>query len=161
MKLKNKKTGKIVDLIEIVRSEDVSNEYFLRLSDNEGRTFKVGFSSLAELNEEWEDAPEEPKDINYWYIDDSGRIRFSSVALDEIEEHRNNRMIRKSFGNYFETEEEAELAVRKLKAWKRLKDKGFKFERWQFVDDRSGIWVKGNLVTGIADELDLLFGGEE
>jgi hypothetical protein len=33
----------------------------------------------------------------------------------------------KSIGNYFESKEEAEKAVEKLKAWKRLKDKGFKF----------------------------------
>lgn len=33
----------------------------------------------------------------------------------------------KEIGNYFETKEEAEKAVEQLKAWKRLKDKGFEF----------------------------------
>ena len=33
-------------------------------------------------------------------------------------------------GNCFQTEEEAEKAVEKLKAWKRLKDSGLKFKGW-------------------------------
>ena len=133
MKLKNKKTGEIVEATD-----------FNIMSD---------YNSLAELNEEWEDY-EEP--ITYYYISDFGAIREGDVGKfveDEI--------ARKEIGNYFETPEEAEKAVEKLKAWKRLKDKGFKFERWQFVPNKSRIWMKGNLVMGIADELDILFGGEE
>lgn len=37
----------------------------------------------------------------------------------------------KAIGNYFETREEAEKAVEKLKAWKRLKDSGLKFKDWR------------------------------
>jgi hypothetical protein len=70
----------------------------------------------------------------------------------------------KAIGNYFETKEEVEKAVEKLKAWKRLKDKGLKFEGWgiggeygstiTFSDD-----IEYNDET-IAD-LDLLFRGEK
>lgn len=98
MKLINKKTGKIVNL---------------EIHHISGKSYK----SLADINEDWEDY-EQPKDINYWYIDDLGRIRFSTNVLEELSDCPNNWLIRKSFGNFFETEEEAEEAVRKLKAWR-------------------------------------------
>lgn len=37
---------------------------------------------------------------------------------------------RVKIGNYFETREEAEKAVERLKAWERLKDAGLKFKDW-------------------------------
>ena len=105
MKLRNKKTGEIViKHLAIKGNNEVAKTY----------------DSLAELNAEWEDY-EEPKE--YWYIGDSGEVwSFSHYYLDtEIEEtHR-------EIGNLFETKEEAEKAVEKLKAWKRLKDKGISF----------------------------------
>lgn len=111
MKLRNKKTGKIVDRLDItIREEGVVF--------NNDETY----DSLAELNEEWEDAPEEPKE--YWYIETDGSIiqnhkpTYINHLLDAL----------KSIGNYFETKEEVEKAVEKLKAWKRLKDKGFRFD---------------------------------
>ena len=166
MKLRNKKTGEIVDLVEIVRLDDVSNEFYLRLSDNEGRTFKVGFNSLAELNTEWEDVPEEPKDKGYWYIDDLCRMRYSSELLDEIGDRPNNWMIRKLCCNYFSSREEAELAVRKLKAWKRLKDNGFRFDgKTLDTAKRFGsifYWLDENAYSeDYIHDLNLLFGGEE
>ena len=57
----------------------------------------------------------------YWYIDYGGRIKAINDANDEED------LARKEIGNHFETEEEAEKAVEKLKAAKRLKDKGFRF----------------------------------
>ena len=53
MKLKNKKTGEILELC-CHRSGDYREKY----------------DSLAELNEEWEDAAEEPKE--YWFIGEDG-----------------------------------------------------------------------------------------
>ena len=103
MKLKNKKTGEIV-------------EWF-------NNTDGVFPNSLAELNEEWCDVPEEPKE--YWYISD-----FGYVFNHEI----NNKSVKstieemKSIGNYFLSREEAELAVEKLKALTRLNKCGLKFE---------------------------------
>ena len=153
MKLRNKKTGEIVDLIEIVRINDISNEFYLRLSDNEGRTFKVGFNSLAELNKEWDDY-EEPKE--YWYIMGQGVIR--SIE-DENTDFDNKH---KEIGNYFSSKEEAELAVRKLKAWKRLKDKGFEFRRWEIIDGTINFMIlpKGDYREKVYEDLDICFGGE-
>lgn len=37
-------------------------------------------------------------------------------------------------GNCFKTKEEAEKAVEKLKAWKRLKDSGLKFKDWNKIN---------------------------
>lgn len=42
---------------------------------------------------------------------------------------------RKSIGNYFETKEEAEKAVERLRAWKKLKDGGVKFDLATLSDD--------------------------
>ena len=98
MKLRNKKTGEIVEATD-----------FNIMSD---------YNSLAELNKEWEDAPEEPKE--YWYIDIDSGIMFDNVEDDTVK-------VMREIGNYFETREEAEKAVEKLKAWKRLKDYNVKF----------------------------------
>jgi hypothetical protein len=145
MKIRNKKTGEIATLTLSSNGEEL-----LLMKNNEMVTRNVKLSDL----EEWEDAPEEPKE--YWYINCYyGEVLHTFYNGSEWDERR------KLIGNYFLSREEAELAVRKLKAWKRLKDKGFKFGRWQFLDDRSGIWVQGNLVPDIVDELDILFGGEE
>lgn len=141
MKLKNKQTGEIIN--------------------NNGINFVEGnhktYNSLAELNEEWEDY-EELKDI--WWLDNEGNVNHATSEVNDSFEK--NRQI----GNYFETKEEAELAVRKLKAWKRLKDKGFKFDKW-FTRVEGGIQINMDYpkYDGIHAEdksdLDLLFGGEE
>lgn len=140
MKLRNKKTGEIVEATD-----------FNIISD---------YNSLAELNEEWEDY-EEPKE--YWFIDyDGGIIPFSKMkdtATDKL---------MKQIGNYFDTQEEAEQAVEKLKAWKRLKDKGFKVDLWDYDGGNYQERIKtGRILFRVKDyeendkDLDLLFGGEE
>ena len=69
-----------------------------------------------------------------------------------------------------ETKEEAEQAVEKLKAWKRLKDAGFVFYRkWDSKDPEGAFYyveihAKIDPVpsdTEFMKDLDLLFGGEE
>ena len=121
------------------------------------------YNSLTEFNEEWEDAPEESKE--YWFIN-SGR---ESVSYNEEDEEPEDTEACKEIGNYFETKEEAEKAVEKLKAWKRLKDKGFEFDGWT-IDDGLKISIRTNFEGGniysesekeIRSDLDLLFGGEE
>lgn len=141
MKLRNKKTGEIR---EVKYWQNMLNEY----------------GSLAELNEEWEDY-EEPKE--YWTIDWTcigvTTYKYSGDDVDDFN---------KSIGNYFETKEEAEKVVEKLKAVKRLKDKGFHFLGWKFTPDMKHI--QGNYVKIEAEipqilinekDIDLLFGGEE
>ncbi len=133
MKLKNKKTGKIV-------------EWF-------NNTDGILPNTLAELNEEWEDY-EEPKE--YWYISAYGNLAKTDVMTDL---HRGAEGI----GNLFETKEKAEKAVKKLKAFKRLRDNGM--IKYSFHKEKTGIDLDFYTLTILAprdkDSLDLLFGGEE
>jgi hypothetical protein len=162
MKLRNKKTGEIID---IYKGE-------ITLHYNQGRK-TIHFKCLEDL-EEWEDY-EEPKE--YYAIDLQGDIiRWARHSWDE---KTTNKI--KGIGNYFETDEEAEKAVEKLKAWTRLKDKGFRFKEWESYEETSGLSFPDrhivNSYTAIFDfnkpcrkheienevkaDLDLLFGGEE
>ena len=157
MKLKNRKTGEIGTLIVDGAYNFVTN---FAVEDDE-RNRLGEYNSLAELCEKWEDY-EEPKE--YWYIGDSGEVwGFSHYYLGtEIEEtHR-------EIGNLFETKEEAERAVEKLKAWKRLKDKGFKVDLWDYDGGNYQERIRtGRILFRMTDDeklekdLDLLFGGEE
>ena len=148
MKLRNKKTGEIKAV----------NKGVALIHYSDGTT--VGYNSLAELNEEWEDAPEEPKE--YWFINSVGGIIRPTDTNDWTLEDAGHH---KEIGNYFETREEAELAVHNLKAWKRLKDKGFRFEGWDNTDRSTihnfSLFVAIEDLDNINRDLDLLFGGEE
>ena len=153
MKLRNKKTGEIIETCEIF--ENLHGK--IRIRKNGTQSYAYEYNSLAKLNEEWEDY-KEPKE--YWYMDYGGRIRTINDANDEGD------AARKEIGNYFETKEEAEKAVEKLKAWKRLKDKGFRFDR--VIDDVHCIRIEGGFHSDkpawkldVQPDLDLLFGGEE
>ena len=142
MKLRNKKTGEIKEFVIF-----------------DGKELQGG-ATLKALNEEWEDYEEQ---IGYWYISEEGipgRINFSWDTKESIENH-------KEIGNYFETKEEVERAVEKLKAWKRLKDKGMSFKLSHLIPSNQPILkMKGNnLVTFDAameawDDLEFIFGGE-
>ena len=123
---------------------------------------KLGCENVAEMIEAgWEDY-EEPED--YWYIDWTPNIGVYYTTYNGTD--CDNRL--KEIGNYFETKEEAEKAVEKLKAWKRLKDNGLEIKGWKFTPDMRH--TKGNFVEVGAEipyivdnkaDLDLLFGGEE
>ena len=138
MKLRNKRTGEIVMVCKI------------NPEPYEARDFEC--SSLAELNEEWEDY-KEPK--GYWYIDGWGDVSCDNDYDTEIDNQR------KAIGNYFETKEEAEKAVERLKAWKRLKEKGFRFTGHFLGTEGLNIRYECNMKNDISDDLDLLFGGEK
>ena len=106
-----------------------------------------GGVTLEILTKEWEDVPEEPKGIQYIYYVN----HFDTVKLDGV-----------IVG--FGSKEEAELAVRKLKAWKRLKDKGFKVDLWDYDGGNYQERIKtGRILFRIKDyeendkDLDLLF----
>ena len=116
----------------------------------------IRYRSIKELCDKWEDYKELKE---YWYIDDAGVIQIDQVLSSEIN-------MRKAIGNYFDTREEAELAVRRLKAWKLMKDFGCGF----ILDDNFTVKFVGPDVRKIAsakeqkslsDAYKLLFGGEE
>jgi hypothetical protein len=143
MKLRNKKTGEI-------------KEWGFAMLQNDAQTTELRhYNSLAELNEEWEDAPEEPKE--HWCITMYGgitRIKDDEEPIDDLIE----------IGNYFNSKEDAYDARDKLKAWKRLKDKGFRFLCWN-VDYTIDFTINGqntdNRIKEYNEVLDLLFGSEE
>lgn len=148
MKLKNKKTG------ETAEGKIYDDELIVKYSDGEIERYSIG--SLKDL-EKWEDY-EEPKD--YYIINLWGEVcveggKYQRPGLSEL-------------GLTFGTKEEAEKAVEKLKAWKRLKDNGFEFEGYS-NDGHGKIFIKTNLHTteiGVFNDydkgtLDLLFSGED
>ena len=142
MKLRNKKTGEVVILID-------------HIFDN--------YNSLAELNEEWEDY-EEPKTF-YNILSNGGVIEKEGATDDMREEFIKDA---KKIGNYFLSREEAERAVEKLKAWKRLKDKGFRFDGYDVAHNSNGdlcgqlFYNAGDYcIEDVEKDLDLLFGEEE
>lgn len=163
MLLKNKKTGEIgwlyCDHISIPKKMTVFAE---------GKDLSANhwdYKTLAELNKEWCDY-EEPKD--FWFIDPEILIACEStdpllcdkkVAIETM----------KQIGNYFDSREEAEKAVEKLKAWKRLKDKGFRFEYYDYSDRdlHNHIQIKAITNREVEDsmlckeDLDLLFSQED
>ena len=150
MKLRSKETG------EIIPAEAREDGIYLFDKTTE-QWNKYELSLLAEYWEYYE----EPKE--YWYIDDAGVIQIEQVLSPEIN-------MRKSIGNYFESKEEAEKAVEKLKAWKRLKDNGFSFEGTNNNKRRSGYFINYYLGKSFNSQdeceqamkdLVMLFGGEE
>lgn len=168
MKLRNKKTGEIIN--GYVRENGAYKIAVFRVSNQ--KYASEWYSSLAELNKDWEDYEEPEK---YFWIDVDGFIVSNDTSTKDVafETFKQNL---KSIGNYFETREEAEKAREKLKAWKRLKDKGFRFD---FVAVQAGIPEKDGVqyahrfiniraimpnteaALSSKDDLDLLFGGKE
>ena len=144
MKLKNKKTGEVVTLTLSTNGEDLIIM---------GNDMLAHITKLSELKD-YEDY-EEPK--AHYSITQFGDVvdevdGYMSVTIDEM----------KQIGNYFETKKEAEKAVKKLKAWKRLKDKGFRFNGWSGTRMGSDIsYIREVYYEGCTDDMDLLFGGEE
>lgn len=162
MKLRNKKTGEVLYMYSEAVNRGGEPEIILfprgQIYD-ENKVYH--YKTLAELTAEWEDMPEEEK-ITF-LINEGGSI--DSITNIEDEELAELSAI----GNYFETEEEAEKVVEKLKALKRLKNKGLEFSGYD-VANRGG----DNVICGqvyfkagnydreeIKSDLDICFGGEE
>jgi hypothetical protein len=139
MKLRNKKTGKIGNFCY-----GYTNELWVSWQKDDGFWGKKEYKSLDELNGEWEDY-EEPKGIQDVYnVKNSVYIEMGS-------------------------KEEAEEAVEKLKAWKRLKDKGAMFKEWFWDENYGTCIIIGDSKCSYIDDgdeqnkkdLDLLFSGED
>ena len=155
MKLKNKKTGEIKEVT--FQHRKIGEPYQIAIADEKqdenGQSQGWGYKTLAELNDEWEDY-EEPK--RYWIIDTMNDcIEDFDIPL--------NAPFNREIGNYFETREDAEKAVEKLKAWKRLKDKGFKFLQisQSLTDVDMQIILSECQDVATSHDMQLLFGGKE
>lgn len=114
----------------------------------------------------YEEDYEEPKEI--WTITTFGEVQGGSPEEDIIPVDPRLIDKLKEIGNYFDTREEAEKAVEKLKAWKRLKEKGFRFCSWFYDIENQEIKIKAEfkefeevIVGQKRQDLDLLFGGED
>ena len=151
MKLRNKKTGAIATL-----TMSNNGESLLLLEDGKMLAYNIKLSDL----EEWEDY-EESKE--YWTIDwTCCGVANNKYSNDDIDNFN------KQIGNYFETKEEAERAVEKLKSWKRLKDNYFIKFNLDFAKNSISFnyRIDGTLHSSVEEEriifkdLKILFGGE-
>lgn len=160
MKLRNKKTGEIAEW-------DFGNWYQHILNPDNKEAYECTLSEFmdrtVEFREEWKDY-EEPK--SFWTINTTFDCAEPIVSVIEISKRYYDDKDAKSIGNYFETKEEAEKAVEKLKAWKRLKDFGCGF----ILDDHFAVKFVGpdaRKITSaeeqksLSDNYKLLFGGED
>lgn len=154
MKLRNKRTG------EIGKPAFIGVDYEITILPEDKNKKARYYKTLAELNEEWEDY-EEPEE--YWCITGRGNLHYLQDMTDENDkDHR-------EIGNYFETKEQAEKAVEKLKAWHKLI--GYwetEILGWEIRDmPTGGNWQTVNVKFNIKarkepmELLDLLFGGED
>ena len=164
MKLRNRKTGEIVEF-RYLQSDHVAPLVLTTYENDKPEMYT--YNSLAELEREWEDY-EEPE--GYWWISPvcADAVHCAKDAGDETDEYN------KEIGNYFSSREEAENAVEKLKAWKRLKDKGFRFTltsgvgslditpgKFQ-IEINADMPAKWFCCDAVQEDLNLLFsGGEE
>ena len=162
MKLRNKKTGKIGRLAIYIQSDEKEKIRVLTIPYEEGSTLGE-YSSLAELNEEWEDYKELVSD--YWYIATEVECGLDIISSCDCSVCKKCRDFNDSIGNLFKTKEEAEKAVEKLKAWKRLKDKGFRFNDWNTYKGGTlgdyEIFAESKDITDVVRDLDFLFSQED
>ena len=130
------------------------------------------YNSIKDFTDHWEDAPEGAK--KYWFIDAYGNIVQNEITKhygDEYTDMTDAYENQKQIGNYFDSREEAEKAVERLRAWKRLKDKGFRFDPVYRYEALCGngfnIPITATMPpeaytdTEVSKDLDICFGGEE
>ena len=144
MKLRNKKTGEIATLTLSTNGEDLIIM---------GNDMYAHITKLSELK----DYADYEEDELLYVVSAEHRSGYQCVLKEDYPEICK---VAKELGIGFETEKECQKAVEKLKAWKRLKDKGF---RITMQGCKGNAWLQanwGNLQGDYSDVL-LLFGGEE
>lgn len=135
----------------------------VRANGSSGGEHRFYYKSIDGFIEDWADPYEEPKE--YWFVSDNGYICSCIDDGDSWDEHR------KEVGNYFSSREEAEKAVEKLKAVKRLRDKGFEFDVIPALghcdDKKFDISIIATMPAKwwcndkVVDDIHYVFGGEE
>lgn len=150
MKLRNKKTG------EIAEASILNFELVVRYDDGRVEKYPLLFNYS---NFEYYEEPKE-----HWAIDQFGEpINVSGLSRLQLEKlHR--------LGNDFPSENATMKAIEKLKAWKRLKDKGFRYKDFEETDrgELGDFTIYAHIEPDYSqkydefdDDLYLLFGGEE
>lgn len=156
MKLKTKFQDEDFDLGEVVEGVIVEclgkHEEGLRViaTAAKGGQHTFYYSSIKKFMDDWEDAPEEPKGIV--------KVEQSFIPTCVYIE--------------CSTEEEAEKVAKRLRAWERLKDKGFRFKGItpmeyfiRFTYNKPQQILDNQQHPGVAqqfnNDLDLLFSGED
>ena len=153
MKIRIKETDEVLEDVKFI--ETTFNKITIKYLDD-GVLRNYSIKNLSDI-EEVKDY-EEPK--VFWYIYGDQVLK---AKCDGVIESMN-----KPIGNYFETEEEAEKAVEKLKAWKRLRDYNVKFNL-DFVRNRIDFTYSiNNTLVDVLDgeeqifnNMKIIFGGEE
>ena len=150
MKLRNKKTGEIGKLH---CDMNVSPAKYGVFEDTDIRGHYWEYNTLAKLNEEWEDY-EEPKGSAL----DLTILTLTNFIENEPDEDKVDL-------------DDCKQLLEKLKAWKRLKDKGFEFypvDRYEALGGNGfDIPITATMPpeaytdVGVSKDLDILFGGEE
>ena len=146
MKLRNKKTGEIGTYL-YSNSQHFGPGWYSVVPDKNPMKIIEYKHDFKKLYEEWDfigEDYEEPKGIqNIWREGDEVDIEFYDSK-------------------------EAEQEFEKLKAWKRLKNKGFRFDGYDVAHNGVGdlcgqaFYNAGKYcIEDIEKDLDLLFGGEE
>lgn len=158
MKLKTKfqdKDFKLGEVVIAIINLDIHDKIEVQALKHSGGIVAYRYDSIKDFTDHWEDAPEEPK--KHYEILGIGVVIERKNTGDEIFRNQNQREI----GNDFETKEEAEKTVEKLKAWKRLKENGFKFTEWGVGFDNNLV-IKAEYKRGqIYDDMNLLFSGKD
>lgn len=101
---------------------------------------EIGKSEEANESKIWE-----PKlDRKYYNISDFGFISNSTNNGSQIDQFRIG------IGNCFHTEEEAEKAIEKLEALRRLREKGLRFYDWSFDITDNNVTISASIEGGEA-----------
>lgn len=164
MKLETKFQDKDFDLGEVVEAKVTTyyneNKVVVMADKARGGVSRFEYNSIKDFTDHWEDAPKESKE--YWTVDCGMAIKYTWFGLE-------HDRAAEAVGLKFDTKEECERSIEKMKAWTRLKDKGFRFDGYD-VAGRGGddvicgqVYFKaGNYnKEEIENDLYLLFGGEE
>ena len=157
MKLRIKETGEVLEDVKII--DTTLHKIVIQYLDD-GILRECTIKNISDI-EEVKDY-EEPKK-KYWFISWYGEIDDETDDGFEVDKKC------KQIGNYFETLEEAEQAVEKLKAWKRLKDTYFVSFDLDFVKNTISFTyrIDGTLHSAVNEErivfedMKTIFGGEE
>lgn len=157
MRLRTKFQDKDFELGEVVDAQIAYaclQRMKIEAKDKEGEFHSFYYDSIKDFTDHWEDASEEPEE--HYFISNCGEVKpEKGHSL-----HRDQRI---KIGNDFESKEEAEAAVDRLKAWKRLRDKGFEFDGWKRDERYYGDFTitATDQISCDDKDLELLFGGEE